>query len=198
MAGSTPIYGFPYPEPSDLVANYPALGQELAEDIEAVLPTLGGMTLIDVETFTTQSAISVNNCFTATYDNYLLLMAVVGSTSSSINIRMRVGGVDATTNYRWQVLNAAGASVTAASVSAQTSYSGPDTGTDKSTVEMLLFDPAKASATNIHQRSIARTVPTYYQNVGQHTTATAYDGYTLAVASGTITGTARLYGYKNS
>ena len=37
MAGSTPIYGFPYPESSDLVANYPALGQDLAEDIEAVL-----------------------------------------------------------------------------------------------------------------------------------------------------------------
>lgn len=37
MAGSTPIYGFPYPESSDLVANYPALGQDLAEDIESVL-----------------------------------------------------------------------------------------------------------------------------------------------------------------
>lgn len=37
MAGSTPIFGFPYPESSDLVANYPALGQDLAEDIESVL-----------------------------------------------------------------------------------------------------------------------------------------------------------------
>jgi len=33
--GTTPIYGFPYPDPSDLVANYPALGQQLAEDVEA-------------------------------------------------------------------------------------------------------------------------------------------------------------------
>jgi len=32
--GTTPIYGFPYPDPSDLVANYPALGQQLAEDVE--------------------------------------------------------------------------------------------------------------------------------------------------------------------
>jgi hypothetical protein len=37
MAGSTPIYGFPYPQPSDLVANYPALGQQLAEDVETEL-----------------------------------------------------------------------------------------------------------------------------------------------------------------
>jgi hypothetical protein len=32
--GTTPIFGFPYPDPSDLVANYPALGQQLAEDVE--------------------------------------------------------------------------------------------------------------------------------------------------------------------
>jgi hypothetical protein len=35
MPGSTPVFGFPYPDPSDLVANYPALGQQLAEDVEA-------------------------------------------------------------------------------------------------------------------------------------------------------------------
>jgi hypothetical protein len=40
MAGSTPVYGFPYPESSDLVANYPALGEQLAEDIEAELVAL--------------------------------------------------------------------------------------------------------------------------------------------------------------
>jgi hypothetical protein len=32
--GSTPIFGFPYPDPSDLVANYPATAQQLAEDVE--------------------------------------------------------------------------------------------------------------------------------------------------------------------
>ena len=37
MPGATPIYGFPYPDPSDLVANYPALGQQLAEDVEDVI-----------------------------------------------------------------------------------------------------------------------------------------------------------------
>jgi hypothetical protein len=39
MAGSTPIYGIPYPESSDLVANYPALGESLAEQVEDKLPT---------------------------------------------------------------------------------------------------------------------------------------------------------------
>lgn len=39
MAGSTPIYGLPYPEPSDLVANYPALGENLAEKLDEKLPS---------------------------------------------------------------------------------------------------------------------------------------------------------------
>lgn len=38
MAGSTPIYGIPYPQPSDLVANYPALGEDLAEKVDEKLP----------------------------------------------------------------------------------------------------------------------------------------------------------------
>jgi hypothetical protein len=39
MAGATPNYSLPYPEPSDLVANYPALGQDLAEDLDDILAT---------------------------------------------------------------------------------------------------------------------------------------------------------------
>ena len=38
MAGSTPIYGIPYPQASDLVAAYPALGEDLAEKVDEKLP----------------------------------------------------------------------------------------------------------------------------------------------------------------
>lgn len=37
MAGTTPIYGLPYPQSSDLVSAYPALGQDLAEDLDGIL-----------------------------------------------------------------------------------------------------------------------------------------------------------------
>lgn len=37
MPGSTPIYGFPYPLATDLVADYPALGLDLATDVETAL-----------------------------------------------------------------------------------------------------------------------------------------------------------------
>jgi hypothetical protein len=47
MAGSTPIYAFPFPQPSDLVANYPALGEDLAEDVEDTIIATGGLQLIN-------------------------------------------------------------------------------------------------------------------------------------------------------
>ena len=40
MSGNTPTYGIPYPEATDLVADYPALGQSLATTVDDKLPTL--------------------------------------------------------------------------------------------------------------------------------------------------------------
>jgi hypothetical protein len=147
--------------------------------------------------FSAVNNVSLNGVFSATYDNYGLLLTVTGSTSSSVNLRMRASGSDAATNYNWQVINANSTTVSGAAVTSQTSYAISDTGTGKTTADLLLFDPFKAEATNVHLRANARTINTLYMNIGQHTTATSYDGFTLIAASGTITGTVRVYGYKN-
>lgn len=64
MPGSTPIYGFPYPLSTDLVANYPALGQQLAEDVETALGNaskiLQVVNVIKQDTFTTNSTTYVD------------------------------------------------------------------------------------------------------------------------------------------
>jgi hypothetical protein len=64
MPGTTPIYGFPYPEPSDLVANYPALGQQLAEDVENTFANVGKILQItrnsNATNFTTTSTTFVD------------------------------------------------------------------------------------------------------------------------------------------
>ena len=63
MAGSTPIFGFPYPESSDLVANYPALGQDLAEDIESVLSAGFGKVLQVVRATDTTNRTTTSTSF---------------------------------------------------------------------------------------------------------------------------------------
>ena len=201
MTAYTPIYNLPYVEASDLVASYPTVSEELAENVETALGVVagsGGLTLIDEESFSAVSSVSLNNVFSPTYQNYKILINLAGSTDSNIVLKMRLSGTDATTNYQWQVLNVSSTSVTAVRVTAQSTYAVSDTSTQKSSHDIDMFSPAQSSATNIHVLSNGRTNPTLYTNVGQHTTATAYDGFTLAVISGTITGTIRVYGYKGA
>jgi len=109
MPGSTPIYGFPYPDPSDLVANYPALGQQLAEDIEDVLPTVGSLVPVaptsiantggtatatrNVVTFSGCTVVTINGIFDSTYDNYRLIVkqAAPASANTVMALRLRTG-----------------------------------------------------------------------------------------------------------
>lgn len=56
MPGTTPVYGFPYPQSTDLVADYPALGQNLAQDVEDVFATFSKIRQIVRTTDTTNRA----------------------------------------------------------------------------------------------------------------------------------------------
>ena len=69
-----------------------------------------GLVHINTTTFSAVSSVSVNNCFTSAYENYLILGNVIGTAGTSIAARLRASGTDATTNYGdqyVQVLNTA-------------------------------------------------------------------------------------------
>jgi len=78
--GTTPIYGFPYPDPSDLVANYPALGQDLAEDVETVISGLGGGKVLQVIQATTTTSTAIN---TSVYTDTTLTATITPSDATS-------------------------------------------------------------------------------------------------------------------
>ena len=64
-----------------------------------------GLVLLNTTDFTTQSSVVVDNVFSATYDNYLILIDdVIKNTSSgdlALCFRLRVSATDSTTNYSW-------------------------------------------------------------------------------------------------
>ena len=62
--------------------------------------TAPGMKLITTVTISAAATTNVNNCFTSTYKNYLILSNLTTSANTGISIRLRVGGTDDTTaNY---------------------------------------------------------------------------------------------------
>jgi hypothetical protein len=216
--GTTPIYGFPYPDPSDLVANYPALGQQLAEDIEDVLPTLGGLapitptsiansggsasTTANTTTFSGVSSISLNGVFTTTYDNYRVVLDYASSTTLNVFIRYRTSGTDNTgASYQRQSLETASNVATAVRTTNQTSgFIGQGNTSGRSGVVGDIITPQTAAPTVFINASFAfynSTAPVVWPNqTAAFSTTTQFDGFSIFPDTGNITGTISVYGYK--
>ena len=223
MPGTTPVYGFPYPEPTDLVADYPALGQQLAEDIEAVLPDLGGLiasppTTIansggtatlsgNTVTFTTVNSVSLNGCFTATYSDYMLRMTItaVSGTNMAIYARLRASGTDSTGSYRQETIEHYSTTVGAGQNWASnggTQWTLAQSTTTNATYTGAAFDilsPQKAAYTNAYGSAgwwNSSSVSIGHLHRAFHGVASAYDGISIIASTGTISGTVAVYGLK--
>ena len=149
-------------------------------------------------TFTAASSVSLNGCFTATYNNYRILVSGLSSASDSYRARLRLAGTDATAaTYTHQRIAGSVTTVSTVGGSTDTFFYVGDSDTTVSAWSIDMFNPALAVATQ-HLTLNLRTPRTVQTIVGLHTTDTAYDGITFFPPSGTITGSLRVYGYRNS
>jgi len=158
-----------------------------------------GLTYITQGTAATAGSLIINNCFTSTYDSYRLMVRITAaSATGALSLRLRVGGVDATTGYYWSQswtpwnnVVGLGGGMNAAEWRANYNGTAPPA--------MCWFDidgPALAARTGFG--GIAMIDGGSGPVSGYHATATAYDGFTLYPESGTFSAVARVYGYKNS
>ena len=218
MPGTTPVYGFPYPEPTDLVADYPALGQQLAEDIEATLPTIGGLATAiptsiansagtatlsgNTVTFTNVSSVSLNGCFTSSYRNYRVIVAFQTTTANgAVNVRLRAAGSDnTTTNYSSRFASLSGTYTGSASSNASNwpsvgyGYNGEGAQicfdiTNPQAALRTVFASTASFGVNTNQE--------LYLLGGQFAATTQFDGFSLiANSTNILTGIVSVYGYK--
>lgn len=154
-------------------------------------------------TFSLASTVSVNGCFTSTYENYLVIASFSHSTSANASMRLRASGTDdSSANYDLQALSGSSSTASAAQVLAATSWglTGINSTQENHTIE---FDsPQLATATLGELRGRAYVNPlTSSVGVGyrmlQHRSSTAFDGFSIIASAGTISGSIRVYGYNN-
>jgi len=135
---------------------------------------------------------SVNDVFSADYDNYLVLFSGGGSGSNNINLRMRLSGTDdSTSNYSFQIMEAFSSTVQANVATSQTSIRigfGGDFFT-----EIFLYNPNKALPTRSKSNYLVGLNSMQF-SYGTHNVSTAFDGFSIIPAAGTITGTLYVYG----
>lgn len=204
MATTTPNYGWTVPTSTDLVKDGATAIETLGDAIDASMNTaLGtkkaGMVLLNTTSFSAVASQSVNNVFSATYDNYSIVLETTASAGSYINFRLRVGGVDASgANYSWGFISTTdGGTAYQLAGSGATSSNILRVGTARNTCTFTICNPAIARTTiysGNHSFNDGSTVAIGGAMGGLHAVSTAYDGFTL-INSGTITGTVSVYGY---
>jgi hypothetical protein len=161
-----------------------------------------GLVLITTASPSAVSSVSINDCFTSTYENYRVVISLTAiSGSTDFNMRLRVGGSDTTSNYVSQLTESFTSSVQTAANPSGTDdwYVGRDSDVAGTTV-FDIFRPQTATRTDLigfgfYLAPTGVYVAQQYFNV--QTAATQFDGFTL-IKDNNFTGTIRVYGYANS
>jgi len=206
MATTTPNYGWPVPTSTDLVKNGATAIEALGDAIDATVFALpaGGLVKINTTTFSAVSSQSINDVFSATYDNYLIVTNLTApSTNVSVNMRLRVSATDTTTNYGYASfysyisINASGFETNLGN--AKTSFErivhGSTTGGGSSTC--YLFRPFATVETTGYAIGMDYDVnagAVFFGKGYRHTGATSFTGFTLIPSTSTISGTVSVYG----
>ena len=157
-----------------------------------------GLTLISTTTFSAVASQSINDVFSATYENYFLLTRITDmSVGDNVRIRMRVSGSDdSTSNYSRLGLRIT-TTVDRTAQYATTSYPVGETGTKKGAFQTIIYGPFLAALTQFNgliTNGFQSPMENGF-NMGAHNVATSYTGFTLLAESGTMTGNVSVYGY---
>jgi hypothetical protein len=208
MATTTPNYGWPVPTSTDLVKDGATAIEALGDAIDATvfaLPTNAGLVLLNKTTFTAVSSFSLAaSTFTSTYENYKIVINMTNSINgATLQSRLRASGADnSTANYFSfvQGLDTGG--------SAQNF-----TNTNQTLFSLMYLNSAQANYVNLDVVSPQKTNYTMYAglSVGQNAGAgsftgtrianafngtTSFDAMSFIASSGTMTGTYKVYGWK--
>lgn len=152
--------------------------------------------------FSGASTISVNGCFSSSYDNYrVMITSTAGSTSERLLIRMRASGTDASgaSTYGFSLLQSATSGAWLNLDFSTTSNSltcGYKHATLRSSETLDLYAPFLAEQTAIIVAGQYGVIP--FVGGGSHNVSSSYDGFSIICATGDVTGSLRVYGYRNS
>jgi hypothetical protein len=159
-----------------------------------------GLTLIATASPSAATSVNINNCFSATYQNYVIYTNVSGTAAADYLIRLRASGTDATTGYVYQALQANGGTVSASRDTSSQVWQIGATRTSGRTFNQVNIGNPFATAESSYFSICQDPASSAFIDIrsGSNSNATSYDGMTIYVGSGNFTGSIRVYGVQNS
>jgi hypothetical protein len=155
-------------------------------------------------TFSGCSSVSLNDVFSATYDNYQIVVECDGSASDQIRMRLRVSGSDLTSGYNAEMKFAAfGSNSNTFNDNANATDRWilgltPNGADGRFSSSVNICNPFASKAKTINGLSTGTKGGSYRGFAifgGDVGGTTSYSSFTIYPASGNITGTISVYGY---
>ena len=151
------------------------------------------------------SSVSLDGVFSSTYDNYKIIVSALGSSTQVLNFKLRASGTGDDSNniyyYSGHVVESSSTAITLTKGDpVTTGWRIGAVGTDFAVIETTISAPNTSNKTSFNS-SCGYGYGT--NEGGQNLTAgffsgtTVFTGFSIIPASGTITGTVRVYGFKN-
>jgi hypothetical protein len=195
----TPTYSWPLPDDTDLVKDGAEAIRDLGNAIDATVSSVPtGLVHIETRTLTATSLENFNNVFSSTYDNYKVLISGKHTNVSALRFRLRASGTDNSTanSYVEQTFFANGTSVGGSRQTSNFTRVGTYYTTLNNSTNLEFFDPFLAVETSF-QASTQNSDSSAAINIhyGTHNQTVSYDGFSLLVETGSITGKISIYGY---
>ena len=159
-----------------------------------VTAAAGGLVFIASGTVTAGSALSFDNCFSATYANYLIMLTHTAANNPTMRLRASAADITAA-NYDRQGFYITGSAETIEGNNSATSWTISN-GAGYSQPSIILGNPFAATNT-AWTCDYRRTDAAIFQlQGGRYNDTTSADGFSILGTSLTVT--ARVYGFTNS
>lgn len=168
-----------------------------ASDTNTYLTNAGLVYITSTTVGSAVASVTVSNCFSSTYDNYVVLVqGIVNSTAA--NLTLQLSGITSSTYSTGGTFFTYGsATVSGFGPAATTSWTVGPAGTTNSHAFMQIMAPnASTSKTLFTQGS---STASYYSFAGTCTSTSTATGFVIAPNAGTMTGgTITVYGYRKA
>jgi hypothetical protein len=184
--------------------SHAGLHTDLADGMTAVQTQLVnnpyGLVHIKTVAGTAVSAINIDNCFSTTYDVYEVNCSLIGSSANfDGSLRLRASGVDnSSSNYERQLVFADNTTLNTFR-DTLTSFNGFAANANSVVGSVKIFYPAQTQRTSIILQQPGNNANLQaVHSIGRTTVTTAYDGISVIISSGNVTGTVSVFGYRKS
>jgi hypothetical protein len=164
----------------------------------------GGGDLVRIATtsFSASSAVNLNDIFSSTYTNYMVVLNITSSPSTgNLQARLRVSGADNTSSSYYSVyeyIDSSGATAGSTKNSAQTFWQLSFISSNDLSIPFTVSQPFQTEQTSIAAPNFFAGDTYKISSAGNFTATTSFTGMSFLTSAGTITGEAIIYGMKRA